>query len=72
MSLEFFNGLAADSFNARNSKWWENDITNSIDTELDITNSIDTELDSLTPSAGYTQIIDEHVCAVNDVFALNP
>lgn len=66
MSLEFFNGLAADNFNARNSKWWENDITNSIDTELDITNAIDTELDSLTPSARYTQITGEHVYAVNE------
>ena len=66
MSLEFFNGLAADNFNARNSKWWENDITNSIDTELDITNAIDTDLDSLTPSARYTQITGEHVYAVNE------
>lgn len=66
MSLEFFNGLAADNFNARNSKWWENDITNSIDTELDITNAIDTELDSLTPSARYTQTTGEHVYAVNE------
>ena len=36
-------------FNARNSRWWKNDITNSAGLELD----------SLASSAGYTQIIDK-------------
>ena len=42
-------------FNARNSRWWKNDITNAAGLELD----------SLTSSAGYTQIMDKPTHAVN-------
>ena len=42
-------------FNARNSRWWKNDIINSVVLELD----------SLTLSAWYTQIIDKPTHGLN-------
>ena len=46
--------VVTGDFNARNSRWWKNDITNLAGLELD----------SLTSSAGYTQIIDKTTHAV--------
>ena len=47
--------VVTGDFNARNSSWWKNDITNSAGLELE----------SLTSSAGYTQIIDKPAHVVN-------
>ena len=47
--------VVTGDFNARNSRWWKNDITNSAGLELD----------SLTSSAGYTQIMDKPTHAIN-------
>ena len=41
--------IVTGDFNAHNSRWWKNDITNFQGQELD----------SLTSSAGYTQMIDK-------------
>ena len=46
-------------FNARNSRWWKNNITNSAGLELD----------SLISSAGYTQVIDKPIHAVNSLMS---
>ena len=46
--------FATGDFNACNSRWWKNDITNSTGLELE----------SLTSSAGYTQIINKPTHAV--------
>ena len=47
--------VVTGDFNARNSRWWKNGITNSACLELD----------SLTSSAGYTQIMDKQTHAAN-------
>ena len=47
--------VVTGDFNARNSRWWKNDITNSAGLELH----------SPTSSAGYTQIVDKPTHAVN-------
>ena len=44
------------NFNARCSRWWQNDITNSTGQEIG----------SLTLSAGYKQMINKPTCVVNN------
>ena len=53
--------FVAGDFHARNLRWWK----------IDITNSAGLELDSLTPSAIYTQIIDEPGHAINKSMSCN-
>ena len=48
--------IVTGDFNARCSRWWQNDITNSAGQEID----------SLTLSAGYKQIIDKPTHIVNN------
>ena len=48
--------IIAGDFNARCSRWWKNDITNSTGQEID----------SLTSSAGYEQIIDKPTHVINN------
>ena len=50
------SSIIASDFNARCSRWWKNDITNSTGQEID----------SLTSSAGYKQIIDKHTHVINN------
>ena len=52
--------IAMGDFNARCSKWWQNDITNLVGQEID----------SLTLSAGYKQIIDKPTHIVNNSMSL--
>ena len=47
--------VVTGDFNAHSSRLWENDITNSVDLKFD----------SLTSSAGYIQIINKPIHAVN-------
>ena len=47
--------IIKDDFNARCSRWWKNDITNSAGQEIN----------SLTSSAGYKQIIDKPTRVIN-------
>ena len=48
--------IITGDFNARCSRWWKNDITNSTGQEID----------SLTSSAGYKQIIDKPTHVINN------
>ena len=48
--------IIAGDFNARYSRWWKNDITNSTGQDID----------SLKSSAGYKQIIDKPTRVINN------
>ena len=48
--------VVTGDFNARNSRWWKNDITNSFGKEIE----------TLTSSAGYSQLIDKPTHIIND------
>ena len=48
--------VVTGDFNARNSRWWKNDIINSFGKEIE----------TLTSSAGYYQLIDKPTHIIND------
>ena len=54
--MNFLYVLVTGDFNARSSRWWQNDITNSTGQEID----------SLTLSAGYKQMIDRPIHVINN------